>query len=555
MRKRARIAVFVIMILIVLAVLSPKLSGLYFEYQYRHLINYYNRNPQIQVQIDKFHNGWFSSDAILKVNINNPKIKNYFTSLGIQFPQNWIVDQHIVHGPVFFQRLDGLNTVFGLALIRNQIRIPKDISLLLNNMGINDKFIQKNEDFVNFRGQFIKHIKTNSFVLIFPKVNNLHIRFNAFEGRFLMYSSAPHISGQVMIKQIEVADDEDSISIPHIKLQFDHYQNPQKIWLGGNSLQIPEFLWTEVGGNKLIISGIHFSGNVDQTSGFISAKRVFKIEKMDWNGEIIGPFNLQLSINKINAESLSTIIKTYNDVMQRGELYQSQLQQKIISLIPNLISQGTSFNLDELNLKTPLGQLNVHGKIEWQELSDSSMYTGLVELFKIAHSSLNLSITKQLLDEFVNFAAGFSFLSQANPEVRTAYLNAKEDFVLVMKQNSYVLSKLVEEGALSKNNATNLMALQDNFVPLSDYANEVRQYLLNREISLATSYRLIWQYSEVERPYQTMQELIKTNQEEIAKDMREQIAQMQKEGYIEEKNNLLTVLLDYKKGKLTINGR
>src|SRR5690242_3778599 len=115
-----------IIVLFIAAIIigGPWATGIYFERNYDAILTFYSAHG-INVKKISYTSGWFSSDATIQLEINNPQYIKALQLMGIdpnEAPKQYVIDQHIQHGPILYHYVDGLPSVFGLAAINNTLR-------------------------------------------------------------------------------------------------------------------------------------------------------------------------------------------------------------------------------------------------------------------------------------------------------------------------------------------------------------------------------------------------------------------------------------------------
>lgn len=548
MRKHAWIAVFVFIVAIL--IISPLITGIYFERNYNKMLTFYNSSQQVHLEMNNYKRGWLSSDATISIEVINPQLTETLEKMGVSakdIPKKYILDQHIQHGPIIYRHLEGLPSIFGFAAVHNTLRLSQEVNNFFGMLGVNANLLQLGNDLITFNGNYFKHFKITSLNTLYPK-SDIRIKLNELEGNIWIRPFPQRFFGHINFYGVRVEEQQDSISIPSVKLQFDQKDGLQHFWVGNQSLQIPEITWRESGKETLSILGIHFNGFAEETTGMLKSNRRIDINTMRMDNNLLGPLHVQLSVNKLNVKAISDLINAYQQILQRGELYQSQLQRKMYAMLPAIIIPGSTIKLDLLDINMPEGRFKMDGELIW-ELNNTSLPDDLSELVQAADARINLRISKDLMGKWIDFASNFSLFNQAGPEMRNAYREARIEMYYIMQQNNLMVIQLVQDQLLSEKAALHLMTLQKKMVSVEEYNKEIQILLLGKSIKLWTSYYLSYLYAEMQGPLMTFTALMKQNQKATQQGMRGQLAEWLKAGYIkQEKNDYVVSILQGKSG-------
>jgi uncharacterized protein YdgA (DUF945 family) len=278
------------------------------------------------------------------------------------------------------------------------------------------------------------------------------------------------------------------------------------------------------------------------------------IRKLFFNDQELGSIDLKGSINKINTKALSDLISAYYHVNERGELYEAELREKIENLLPTLINSGSSIKLNTLDVHTPSGQFSMNGEMAWN-MDDTSIPEELPDLLTSADASLNITISKNFLNSFIDFYAT-SPLTNAGFNLDDDDIDdATDNIYYNLHMNTLLLDWLVNNGQLRDADESQLIALQENMAPIEEYANAVKTLLWDKSITLVTSYFLYWSYLNIENSVVAFEDMIEDSQQQEKSDLYDQVNQLIKKEYITEDKNNYFVTIKQKQGMIQVNGK
>lgn len=554
--RKAWIAIAIVLAAIIVLV-CPGIVGMYFQHTYQRIIADENANENVDIHILQYKRHWFSADATISLDVIHPDFFKVVHALGIPYddiPHQYIFVQHIQHGPLMYHMVDGVASLVGLAAIQNRMLLTPDVKRLLAHLHVIDpnRFIAKNIDFVALNGSLLKHITLNK-VQIISQTSPIQIKQKELD-TYVWYNPIKQtIEGELNLTGLNVSDPVNSLKIPEVKLQWNLKQTPAQLWLGNVSLWVSDFIWDENTANLFSIKGFAVSGESSEKNGLMDGTKTIDIERIKTSMQDMGPIHLQFSVEKLNANALATLVDAYQEIMVRGELYQSQLQTKMYSLLPNVFNTQSQLILNGLTIETPEGQLHMTGEMHWT-IDEASMPDDLMELLQAANAKIDLRVTKALTEKAIDIASQLPFFNSVGPSLSEVYWDIRQQLYFSQRQNAFLLAGLVDHNLIPENSALDLLLLQKRMTPYVQYANVVKSLFLQKEITRETTYLLDWQYQQVDTPAEQLENLVANNQNAVLKDMHNQLQDWLKQGYIEEDHQDYVASIVQTQGSYKING-
>jgi len=516
-----RIAI-VLIVLVLTILVGPLIIGFYLERNYSSILHVYNALPQLNVYVDRFHRRWFNSTASLRVQILDPDLLAY-----LNLPQKNIsyvvVEQKIQHGPIFYRNVKEIPYFIGIASIENNVRadeIKKNIHVV------------KDIDYVSFRGNYHKYINVASVNLVYPKTD-MNISIDKLEGNVWISAKRKNIQGDAVMQGIEFRNPDMTILIPSMSAQFD---NDARLWLGNDGLTLTNIYFIEKGSTTASIFGLRYKGSQEVVDGMMNGNKKLFIDQLNMGDYQAGPLQINLSVKKFNAAAVDDMIKAYHFIMNRGELYESQLTQKMIMMFPDVLNKGTTVSLNAFDLKTQDGQLYINGEMIWN-MDKASIPDQIMDIISAADTKFYLKIAKPLMNRWIELASSLPWFNQADPEFDQFYNLARHEMIYSTQLNTFGVLNLVARGELQESDAKLLLLLQKANVSMTDYAAAIKELLLNKIISRETSHMLLYLYAEGQAPIDSIRLVLKRNQEKVIQSMSSQLEKWIKAGYIQEQQN------------------
>lgn len=551
MSKLLRIILLVAGIGIIL-IFGPLVTGIWFQRSYQDMLSFYNSQGTIHFQISSYKRGWMSSDAALVVEITNPNF-NYFGSIGNivnkNFPKKIIFDQHIQHGPLIYQNLRHPLSLLGLAAIQNTLRITPEIKKFLERVGASNHIFQTSEGFVSFRQKYYEHIQIMPFIIPYEDTSSVQIK--GIDARFWIQPGQKRIGGDIHLPTIVIINSDSSLEISNIVTWFNKYQTDEELWLGDSIFSLSKITLQERSGDTAAVSGIKMSGSSHETAGLLYDTRQVNIAKITSGEDELGPLRIQININKLNAKAFAEMVAAYREIMRRGELYRLQLRRKMYSMLPSLVTPGTNLKLETFEINTPQGKLHISGEVNWTA-GNAYLPNTLGELWETSLTRAQIRISRELTNKLITFIASSPIFFSIN---ESAYQILRKEMSVAMRYNDLTIISLMRKGLLTKKEGVKFLMFQKEMLPLADYTAEIKKLFLQHTISLQTSYRLGWQYAEVQRAATLLNQKIQSDQRIITKHINNQLNQWIKEGYIRQEQEEYVTVIEQEPGKLKVNGR
>lgn len=557
MIKGVRIAAFFVVIILMIGMLSPFFIGLYIQKNYHSILTFSNSLSDFRVVSLSYKRGWFSSDALVTIEINNDDYFDVLNYIGIQkqdILRRYTIEQHIQHGPWLYQNNLDIPFWFGFATIKNKFRVTPDLKKWFDRLGIDTHLIQNNDEYISLMGHYFYHFKISSIHILFPEMNSF-MNIGGFESHVWFDPANYNARGHFAIQSVEVNSQGDSISFPYFKYTFHIYPGIDDLWLGASSFTMSQLVASEKEGLKAILSNVHYYSDADMRDGKFNSSRKIDVEKIQFYNQMIGPFHFQARINKINAEALVNLFASYNSIIKRGELYPGQLESKMLTLLPALVTSGSSIQLDKLDINTPSGKLYISGTLQW-DMNDASIPDELSDLVKAANINIHLRASKLLVNDFIKLYITSPLMNDEAFGLDEKEANdLNENINYNIHNNSILIESLVDAGQLRDIDAEALLKLQDDLVPIQDYAEQIRQILWNKYLTRQSSYLLFWGYLGIENAILAIEEKIQENQKNAELDIHDELNALIKEGYLIQNKNEYIMSIQQKNGEMKFNGK
>lgn len=553
---RARQLVFIgIAIILAILVFIPPLIGIGLQKFVGNQLFFSGLQNQNTISISDYHRGWFSSDVKFRVKITDPDLRQLLIKIGIKqenIPNNieLMMLGHIQHGPIFYLPIPNLSTIFGLAVMDRKLIIPKEQQTFFSSVGLNEHSLRSNLTYLSFIGKFLDYFELSNYYL--PTAGGTNIRFQDLQGSIWHWPFSQRIKGKVSLFNFSIRDSSSSLLLPNTTFQFDVKKDVNGLWIGNQSLSLAEIIVGDSGNELFDLNGIKLNTNITEHSGLLNAEKKFTIEKFNSDYEPIGSFYLKMSINRLNAKAISDLVDAYQDIARNGELYESQLKQKMLLIIPRILNPGTSINLDRLDIITPEGQLQMNANLSWPR--ENFSVNNLDDLLQTANLKASVSIATSLTDQFISYIAKQIYIYQLETGDLERLVEMRDNIHTTRKQNLSEILYLTQTNQIEEQNAAELKKLINKKASKEDYFDKVKKLVFDRKISLETSYLLDWQYGFLSDQRNLMTQNLQHYQDELNRQLHANLNEYIKQGIVKQDNKNYSVSVIRENGVVKVNG-
>lgn len=557
MRLLHRVISRVLILIFILIVFLPPAIGIIIEKWLNIGTFFLGVKDSPNLEVVEYKRGWFSSDIVSKIKLNVPDSFGMLSALGIDtqtFPSSFelLMQQHVQHGPIFYAKTTSFDHIFGLLAIHRHLIIPQAEQSSLAKIGISEKLIDQDTTILKFDGKFYSDIVLKQFQTIVPHTDwLLQLPFTHIE--IWQDALTPHVQGKIAIDHFTLRSGLTTF-LPKVFMEFDLRKDKDGLWLGKHAISLSELKVSDENNETIIVNDVQSNGLINENSGLLNGQKNISFKTIQYEKKTIGPFNLHASMDHINAGAILAMIDTYRDIRLHGELYESQLKQKLLSLLPTAVVPGTTIQVNSLNLETPDGHLQLQAKLMWptQNFINPSSFEDLVQSARL-QASLRIAIP--LTQEMEGILARLTYLNQIPTQERQDLEVLNQQVQIAKQQNAYEILGLLQFNFISQEDSDRLIKSMRDDMSYQDYKSQIKDLLLNRKISLGDSYYLDWLYWNVTQSADELSQRLLHHLDITEAQIKNEINQFIQIGYLTKDNNDYVISLARENGVVTVNGK
>lgn len=425
--------------LVVLVLITYDLMGLMVQSTLNKVINKIPQNSIINLQIDQFQHGWFSSKAlwVFKMHIPAQTImdKNGVPQTEPPLDFEMTLPITIKHGPVFFTN-DGIR--FGIGAITTQ---PE------THYGA----------FINYLNQIIIKYNLPSFGMRVKEVsNNEEFQFNwmGLSALLSLSSNIDNLDSYLKLYGIDGSGNNSVFKIGTITYSFNSKRIQEWLWIGQSHFNISSISVTSNNQNILDLNEFDFILNSDIKNETLNFDCKLSLQKLLANNQNYSPAMLKLSLKNLDPEVMATLNKQTFSMLQNSDSHLVALG--LATELPKLLSKGPVLELSEMTINLPEGKIVGNFKISLPKTEINDLSKAMQQAQGQGYFKAPITIVKELMTSSIksNISSNqqtkqtsqnqdTSAQSPANPTSITSGLDEE-----AKNQTNQILKNMVEKGFL-----------------------------------------------------------------------------------------------------------
>lgn len=555
MRMMRGVLASIIVVIAIVVVFLPPLIGLALQ----KWIDVGRFIPGMQksfIRVADYKRGWFSSDATSVIKISDTNLRNILLELGASVQDlpdsvELVIVQHIQHGPIFYRH--SFPNLLGFAAIDHKLVIPQNEQAFFAKLNITDSILRSSQTVLGFTGKFNTTFEIKNYNMVVPNAA-LEARFEVIKANISQWLFSDRLKGKIVFDNFYLKSDASSVVLPRAAIRFDLHKDRNGLWVGSHKLSLSQIIFRDAVNGSYEADDVDTTGDVSELSDLLTAKKDVVVKNVQYKDQVFGPFLLQVSADRLNAEAIANLIAAYKDIREHGELYESQLRQKMFFILPNVVSPGASIRIDKLQVNTPDGLLQLQAKLAWPR-ENFIAPDNMQDLMQSSKLQASLRISTALLDRMISIASKLTYLYQVPPEDRGALVELNNNIRLMTQQNTNAILDLVQTNELSEEDSLGLLTLARNNVPYEEYEQQVRTLLFARKINRETMYLLDWLYAELSSQQTMLDQGLQRYEIAVEKQLHSQLDQLLKMGYVVQNKDDYYVALVREEGVFKVNGK
>ncbi|WP_133130887.1 YdgA family protein [Legionella yabuuchiae] len=352
-----------IIILVVLILGGYYGTGMMTERTLKKDITLVNQANGLNVTINRYDRGWFTSkaDLLWKVHVPERVVKGQDDHPTLVPAQNYTMDMplSIYHGPVIFAK-DGVH--FGLGYAKTELNLPDQFKEKFSETFANESTTPKLNVsvLVNYLNRSRFRAQLPQFTLI-AKDGGGTFEWHGMTSDVTLTSQLDHIDGDMNIKGINVKKDQMTATVSQVSSEYNLYQAENGLYLGQASFSLPSVLVTNHDQKTFELSKFNAHTKSDIEDGLFHSHLEVSLNQLYMDGKTYGPGEIKLAIKNLDADVLAKINEQANQVQGSSDAERQQALFTILPELPKLFSKGAQLEVTTLSFVMPEG--NIEGNL------------------------------------------------------------------------------------------------------------------------------------------------------------------------------------------------
>lgn len=427
-----------VVLLIVLAA-APFALGFKVKSDYTKLVSEFAQNLQLDLQIVQYEQGIFSSDVTIALKI--PDVPEQ-----IQFKEE------VIHGPVYFGLLQQGKSPLAAAVVKGGL----DISTA-QQASVKQIFGDQNplvyQSIISFAGD----VEAQAYV---PAINTtfeddmgpVTLQSSGLIINETYSSSDSRLKGDAQIPVFKIQLALFSVTAESISFSFSGAMGQNQIIIG-DSVASFKLLDIDSGEDQFAVRDFTIRSVTSEEGALINSGAQLSAREILASNQKFGPASLNLSLNGLDAQSLTQIQKLQKDAetqLEQGvpaEQINAMMTNEIMALVPNLIKEA-EININPLSINSELGKLEADMDFMLEGVGADTPADPMFLLSAIS-LNLNISVDEPLLKQFVSWQMPVEESSEQ--KVKDNIDAMISESWLVMNEGVYISNISMHQGELVLN--------------------------------------------------------------------------------------------------------
>lgn len=389
----AEIFLWILVILLVLVAFTPFALGYKVKSDYTNVVSEMSRVLQLDINIDKYDQGLFSSNSVLSVSL--PEISGKI-----------LVTNEIIHGPVYFGLLGQGKSPLAAAVVKGELVIPESHEELLSKLFAEDKPLVY-QSIIDFSG----NVETQSYM---PDINissqsngsNVSLQMSGMVANDSFNMATGELKGEATIPAIRFSNDTTSIKSEAVSVSFSGALSESGVVMGDSVLSLGLFN-IDSGDEQFSLRDLMVRSFTSESSALIDSGANFTVREMLASNQKFGPLKLNLSINGLDAQSvgqLQQIQQQFNQQLEQGipaEQASGMMMGQMMAILPELIKQA-EIKINPLSIDSELGKLEADMDLSLEGIDQNTPADPMFLLGSV-NLDFNFSIDEALLKQFISW--------------------------------------------------------------------------------------------------------------------------------------------------------
>lgn len=435
------IFIWLLLLVIILLAISPYAVGFKVKSEYAQTVDKFAELLQLDMQVEEYHQGFYSSVAVLSVSLPDITEKVY-------------LNEEIVHGPVSLGLLNQHQTPFVVAVVHGDLDVAKTDIDILHKL-FNGKSALLYQHILAFNGDIESQLYLPSTRSTFE--NNGEIITVTSSGALLkQLVNANGVKGDFSLPSLKVKSGSTLVNVDTLSVSFTATEGSNQLMVGESVVSV-NALEINSEQEQFALKSLAARSITSDNNELINSGTQISISEVLASNHKFGPLKFNLSLNGLNGQSLhqlQSLQQQLNEKRLQGipeEQLNAMLMGQVMAIVPDLIKQA-EIRINPLSVNSELGRLEADMDFSMTGI-DANTPADPVYLMQAMKFNLNFSIDEPLIKQLISWNIQNAQLSKdtvaPTPQLVNDNLNEllKEKW-LVLNEGVYMSEITMSQGQL-----------------------------------------------------------------------------------------------------------
>jgi len=432
------IIIWITLFLFALLALSPYVIGHKAKTDYTNLIDHLSQISQLDLQVSKYNQGFFSSQATVTLSLP-------------QYSESVLFSEEIVHGPVYLGLISQGKSPFVAAVINGELDMQATHLKRFKNIFSGSSPVLY-QHLIGFNGDVDSQVYMPAIKAILKEESeSVHVESSGAIYKQFILSTDNSVKGEMIVPSLKIKKDRLDVAFKESVISFSANKGDNQLMIGDSVFSVGvlnvDNAEEQFALRKLIVHSITSEeGELISSGAQISAREILA------SNQKFGPVAFNLSLNGLNANSLLQMGKmktAFDDQLAQGipeEKINSLVMSQMLSIIPDLIKQA-EIHINPLSINSELGRLEADMQFKLNG-ADIIASTDPLLLFNAIVFDLNMSIDEALIRKSI--AWHLENMPAESGSYKAASMGSASDHKLMSKKIDENLKSLLDVNWLVK---------------------------------------------------------------------------------------------------------
>ncbi len=385
------ILLWILVILLIFISLTPLALGFKVKSDYQALIGLVSDMYGVDIKLEDYNQGYFSSDARLAVT-------------SADFPEPVYFQEQIIHGPVYLGLIKQGKSPLAAAVVQGELIMSDNQQMMARKVFANDKPVQY-QSIIDFSGDIEAQVYVPSINTQFDtETGPVSIQSSGLILNQTYTAATGELKGDAQIQTFKVDSDGLLFKTDSMTMSFTGKMGNNQIMLGDSVASIGR-LNIDSGFNQFSMRDMTIRSLTSEQGALINSGAQIQAREILASNQKYGPVKFNISVNGLNANSLSQLQelqKTMAEQIRQGlpeEQASAMMMGQMMGLIPELIRQA-QIKVNPLSVESELGKLEADLDFMLEGI-DQNTPADPMFLMTAIKLDVNMSIDEQLLQHFI----------------------------------------------------------------------------------------------------------------------------------------------------------